>query len=339
MRVGYSMSFWGGPGLRHTDHLSLVLEAERLGYDSVWAAETYGTDPVSLLAWLAGRTERIGLGTGVLQMTGRRPVAAAMAAATIDLISGGRFRLGLGPSGPQVVEGWHGVPYDRPLTHARDYLAVVRLALSGQPIRYDGPTMRLPLPGSQGKAMAPMVTPVQDPLPIYLGAMGPKAVELAGKVADGWLAIHFPPELIAEHRSRLPGPDRFDIAPMVLALVEDDLDVARDMMRPLLALYLGGMGSRQTNFYNRLAGRLGFEQDAEKVQAAFLDGRQGEAIEAVTDAMVDAMTVCGPAGLVRERLTAYREAGATTVIVGLVSPTLRLRSEQLHAIAEIAAAI
>jgi F420-dependent oxidoreductase-like protein len=337
MRLGYSMSYWGGSGPGPADHLALVQEAERLGYDSVWAAETYGTDPTSLMAWLAGRTERIGLGTGVLQMTGRRPVVAAMAAATIDQVSGGRFRLGLGPSGPQVVEGWHGVPFDRRVDHARDYVAVVRMALAGRPVRHDGPTMRVPLPASEGKALSLMVAPVQDRLPVYLAAMGDRAIALAGEVADGWLAIHFPPALVAEHRRSLPAGDRFDAAPMVLTLVEDDQELAYDMMRPMLALYLGGMGSRQTNFYNRLARRLGFEQDAEGVQQAYAGGRQGEAVEAISDGLVDAMTICGPAGLVRDRLAAYRDAGADTLIVGLVLPTLRLRLEQLRTIADIAA--
>jgi F420-dependent oxidoreductase-like protein len=339
MRLGYSMSYWGGSGPGPADHLTLVREAERLGYDSVWAAETYGTDPVSLMAWLAGTTERIGLGTGVLQMTGRRPTVAAMAAATIDQISGGRFRLGLGPSGPQVVEGWHGVRFERPLDHARDYVAVVRLALSRRPVRHDGPTIRVPLPNSEGKALTLMAPPVQDRLPVYLAAMGEKAIRLAGEVADGWLAIHFPPALIAEHRPSLPAGDRFDVAPMVLTLVEDDQELAYDMMRPMLALYLGGMGSSQTNFYNRLARRLGFEEDAENVQEAYAGGRRGEAMEAVSDELVDAMTICGPAGRVRDRFAAYREAGASTLIVGLVLPTLRLRLEQLRVIAEVAAGL
>jgi alkanesulfonate monooxygenase SsuD/methylene tetrahydromethanopterin reductase-like flavin-dependent oxidoreductase (luciferase family) len=234
------------------------------------------------------------------------------------------------------VEGWHGVPFERPLDHARDYLAVVRMALARRPVRHDGPTIRVPLPASEGKALTLMVAPVQDKLPVYLAAMGDRAIALAGEVADGWLAIHFPPELVAEHRRSLPPAERFDAAPMVLTLVEDDQELAYDMMRPMLALYLGGMGSRQTNFYNRLARRLGFDEDAERVQAAYAGGRQGEATEAVSDALVDAMTICGPAGLVRDRFAAYREAGADTLIVGLVLPTVRLRLDQLRTIAEIA---
>ena len=338
MRLGYSMSYSGGPGLGPAEHLQLVQEAERLGYDSVWAAETYGTDPVALLAWLAGQTERIGLGTGVLQMTGRRPVVAAMAAATIDQVSGGRCRLGLGPSGPQVVEGWHGVPFDRPLANARDYLAVVRLALSGQPVRHTGPTMQVPLPGGEGKELTLSLAPVQERLPVYLAALGDRAVALAGEIAEGWLAIHVPPAFVAEHRRTLPATG-FDVAPMVLTMVDDDHDLARDMTRPLLARYLGGMGSRQTNFYNRVARRLGFEREAEAIQAAFVEGDLDEALDALTDDLLDSMTICGPPGLVRERFAAYRDAGATTLIVGLVPPTLRFRSEQLRAIAEIAATV
>ncbi|GAA4231896.1 alkanesulfonate monooxygenase SsuD/methylene tetrahydromethanopterin reductase-like flavin-dependent oxidoreductase (luciferase family) [Streptosporangium album] len=281
MRLGYSMSYWGGAGLGPADHLTLVHEAERLGYGSVWAAETYGTDPAALMAWIAGRTERIGLGTGVLQMSGRKPVVAAMTAATIDL----------------------------------------------------------------GKELSLGVFPVQARLPVYLAAMGPETTALAGELADGWLAIHFPPEHLAERTAQLRrGAERagrsldgFDVAPMVLTLVDEDEELAFDMMRPMLALYLGGMGSRRTNFYNRLARSLGSGKEAEAVQEAFLGGRQGEAMSLLPDALVDAMTMCGPAGKLRERVAAYREAGATSLIVGLVTPTLRLRLEQLELVAELAA--
>jgi F420-dependent oxidoreductase-like protein len=346
MRLGYSLSYWGQAGLRPAEHLTLVREAERLGYDSVWAAEAYGTDPASLMAWLAGQTSRIRLGTAILQMPARRPVAAAMTAATIDQLSGGRFRLGLGVSGPQLVEGWHGLPFDRPLAHARDYVAVVRMALARQPVSYRGPTLAVPLPDSEGKEMALAVAPVQQNLPIYLAALGPDAIRLAGEIADGWLALNFPPEHVAKCRTLLQeGAERadrsldgFDIAPMVMVLVEDDLEVAHDMMRPLLALYLGGMGSRRRNFYSQLARRLGFEAEAELLQEAFLAGRQEEALAAMSDELVDAMTVCGPPGRVRERMSAYLQAGVTTLIVGLVPPTLRLRLDQLRLIAELAAA-
>ncbi|MFI6510705.1 LLM class F420-dependent oxidoreductase [Streptosporangium sp. NPDC050855] len=343
MRLGYSMSYWGGAGLGPADHLALVREAERLGYESVWAAETYGTDPASLMAWIAGQTERIGLGTGVLQMSGRKPVVAAMTAATIDQVSGGRARLGVGVSGPQVVEGWHGERFDRPLARARDYLSVLRLALEGRPVSYAGETMTLPLPGGQGKELSLGVSPVQKHLPVYLGAMGPETTALAGELADGWLAIHFPPEHLAERTAHLRAGaaragrslDGFDVAPMILTLVDEDEELAFDMMRPMLALYLGGMGSRRTNFYNRLARSLGFEKEAEAIQEAFLAGRQGEAMSLLPDGLVDAMTMCGPPGKLRERVAAYREAGATSLVVGLVTPTLRLRMEQLELVADL----
>lgn len=345
MRLGYSLSYWGTAGLTPTEHVALVREAERLGYHSAWAAETYGTDPASLMAWLAGQTKRIRLGTAILQMPARRPVSAAMTAATIDQISGGRFRLGLGFSGPQLVEGWHGLRFDRPLAHARDYVAVVRIALAGEPVRYSGPTLTVPLPDSEGKEMAIAVHPVQQPLPVYLATIGPRAVTLTGEIADGWLPLNIPPDYVADCRKLLAnGAERagrtlagFDVAPMVMVLVEDDLELAYDMMRPMLALYLGGMGSRRHNFHTQLAGRLGFEQEATTMQRAFLDGRQGEAIAAMSDELVDAMTVCGPPARVAEKLAAYRAAGVTTLVVGLVPPTLELRIQQLRAIAEAAA--
>ena len=344
MRLGYSLSYWGTAGLTPDEHLTLVLEAERLGYHSAWAAETYGTDPASLMAWLAGRTRRIRLGTAILQMPARRPVAAAMTAATIDQLSGGRFRLGLGFSGPQLVEGWHGLKFDRPLAQARDYVAVVRMALDRQPVRYSGPTLTVPLPDSDGKEMALAVEPVQKPLPVYLATIGPEANRLTGEIADGWLPLNFPPEHVAACRVQLAEGaartgrtlDGFDVAPMVMVLIEDDLEVAYDMMRPMLALYLGGMGSRRHNFHNQLAARMGFEDEATRMQEAFLAGRQGEAIAAMSDGLVDAMTVCGPKERVRERLIAYRDAGVTTLIVGVVPPTLRTRLDQLRLIAEVA---
>ncbi|GIH80017.1 LLM class flavin-dependent oxidoreductase [Planobispora longispora] len=334
MRLGYSMSYWGGAGLGPADHLALVREAEALGYESVWAAETYGTDPASLMAWIAGQTERIALGTGVLQMSGRKPVVAAMTAATIDQVSGGRARLGVGVSGPQVVEGWHGERFERPLARARDYLEVVRLALAGAPVSHRGETLTLPLDGGEGKELALAVSPVQERLPVYLAAMSPGMIALAGELADGWLAIHFPPEHLAAMRAHLKGRD-IDVAPMLLTLVEEDQELAYDMMRPMLSLYLGGMGSRRTNFYNRLAASLGFEKEASVMQEAFLEGRQGEAMAMLPDALIDAMTLCGPAGKLRERVAAYREAGATSLIVGLVTPTRRLRSRQLRLIAQL----
>ncbi|WP_113699082.1 LLM class flavin-dependent oxidoreductase [Nonomuraea lactucae] len=343
MRLGFSIGTLGPVAATHEAQLELVREAERLGFDSVWASEGYGVDPSATLAWLAAGTERIGLGTGVLQVSGRTAIAAAMAAATIDRLSGGRFLLGLGASGPQVAEGWHGQRYERPLAYLRDYVAVVRTALEGRPVRHDGPEIVLPLPESRGKALTMAVGPVRRPLPVHVAAMGPKAVELAGEVADGWLPIHFPPEHLAEMLGRLgAGAARagrevagVEVSPMVMAMVDDDADYARDMVRPMLALYLGGMGSRGVNFYNRLAGRLGFGEAAARVQEAYFEGGLGVALEELPDELVDALSLCGSPGRVRERLRAYGKAGATRVIVGLNAPTVEDRLEQLGWLAEL----
>lgn len=343
MRLGFSIGTLGPVAAGHEAQLRLVREAERLGFDSVWASEGYGVDPAATLAWLAAGTERIGLGSGVLQVSARAAVAAAMSAATIDRLSGGRFLLGLGASGPQVAEGWHGRHYERPLAHLRDYVAVVRTALDGRPVTHDGPEITLPLPGGEGKALTMTVGPVQRPLPVHLAAMGPKAVELAGEVADGWLPIHFPPEHVAEMSARLAaGAARagrpaaeVEVSPMVMAMVDDDPDYARDMVRPMLALYVGGMGSRGVNFYNRLAVRLGFAAAAERAQSAYFAGGLGAAMEELPDELVDALCLCGDPGRVRERLAAYRKAGATRLIVGLNAPTVEDRLEQLAWLAEL----
>ncbi|SEH02590.1 probable F420-dependent oxidoreductase, Rv3520c family [Nonomuraea solani] len=343
MRLGFSIGTLGPVAATHEAQLTLVREAERLGYDSVWASEGYGVDPATTLAWLAAGTERIGLGSGVIQVTGRTAISAAMAATTIDRVSGGRFLLGLGASGPQVAEGWHGQRYARPLAHLRDYVAVVRTALDGRPVEHPGPEIVLPLPDSRGKALSMTVSPVRQPLPIHLAAMGPKAVALAGEIADGWLPIHFPPEHLAESMEHLragaalAGRDasRVEVSPMVMAMVDDDADYARDLIRPMLALYLGGMGTRGVNFYNRLAHRLGFGPAAARVQDAYFDGDLGEAMEEVPDELVDALALCGTPARVRERLEAYRKAGATRLIVGLNAPTAEDRAEQLGWLAEL----
>ncbi|MFE0148470.1 LLM class flavin-dependent oxidoreductase [Nonomuraea sp. NPDC059007] len=323
--------------------MALVREAERLGYDSAWASEGYGVDPATTLAWLAAGTERIGLGTGVIQVTGRTAISAAMTATTVDRVSGGRFLLGLGASGPQVAEGWHGQRYARPLAHLRDYVAVVRKALDGRPVEHAGPEIVLPLPDSRGKALSMTVSPARQPLPIHLAAMGPKAVELAGEIADGWLPIHFPPEHLAETMTHLrSGAARagrdvagVEVSPMVMAMVDDDADYARDLIRPMLAVYLGGMGTRGVNFYNRLAHRLGFGSAAGRVRDAYFDGDLGEAMEEVPDDLIDTLALCGTPERVRERLAAYRKAGATRVIVGLNAPTVDDRAEQLGWLAEL----
>jgi F420-dependent oxidoreductase-like protein len=341
MRFGYSI---GGAGPASAGFAETARKAEQLGYDSLWSSEFLGTDPLPVMGWIAGQTSTIALGTAVLQMSARSATATATSAATLDRISGGRFRLGLGTSGPQVVEGWHGCAYDRPLARTRDYVAVLRMALAGEPIRYHGETLTLPLPGSEASEQPalPLARPL--PMPLYLAGLGPKAVALAGEIADGWLAIHCPPSYIAQGRAWLSAGaerasrslDRFDVSVMLLVHIEDDIELARDRVRPVLATYVGGMGTSRTNFYNRLVRRLGYEAEAAQVQKAFLAGQAHEAIAGLPDDLVDEMTICGPPELVRERLAAYRDAGTRTLIAGSPSLSWRMRQEQLECLADLA---
>jgi len=347
MRLGCTLGSLGGVGAGPAGYAELAREAERQGYDSVWSAEGFGTDPVGLLAWIAAQTTTIGLGTAVAQLSSRSPVTAAMTAATLAQISGGRFRLGLGPSGPKVTEGWHGQPYRQPLARTRDYVAVLRMALAGRPVQYAGETITLPVPGSTVEPMAMHVPAQLPPVPVYLAGLGPKSIALAGEIADGWLPVHCPPEFVAASRAQLAaGAARagrslagFDVAAMTFVAVDEDDALARDMMRPLLALYLGGMGTRGANFYYGLAGRLGFAGAAARIQEAYLGGHLDDAAAAVPDEMVDTMTTAGTPDRVRDRLAAYRDAGTTTLIAALVPPSLAERREQLAWIAELAPGI
>ncbi|MEA2226841.1 MAG: hypothetical protein QOF04_471, partial [Solirubrobacteraceae bacterium] len=308
MKLGVHIGYWG-MGLTSEDQLAIVREAERLGYDSVWAAEAYGSDAATILGWIAGQTERIRIGSAIFQMPARSPAMTAMTAATLDQISGGRMMLGIGSSGPQVAEGWHGQRFGRQLQRTREYVAVVRKALNREKVEFHGETLDLPLPDGPGKALKLTIAPVQDRIPIYLAAIGPKNTELAGEIADGWIPIFFSPENVGELRPLLEAGaaragrslDGFDIAPTVNVAIDDDLQAARDVMRPVIALYVGGMGSRKQNFYNALAGRYGFEAAAKEIPDLYLDGRRDEAAAAVPDELVDTVTLCGPADRVRER--------------------------------------
>jgi F420-dependent oxidoreductase-like protein len=343
MRLGYSLGSLAGSGLTPAAHADLVRLAERLGYDSVWSSEIGATDPVSFLAWLAGQTVTMKLGSGVLQIASRSALGAAVSATTLSQLTRGRFVLGVGTSGPQVVEGWHGQRFDRPLARVRDYVTVLRMALSGDPIQYQGETLAIPLGDARPPVLPAAASGHVGPVPLYVAGLGPKMIALAGELADGWIAIHCPPEYMAQARSWLEAGAKaagrtledFDAAAMVLTLVEDDEELARDMMRPHVALYVGGMGTQRVNFYNRLAHRLGFGAAAARVQSAYLSGSLDEALEAVSDEMVDAMTLCGPPDKVKERLEAYRAAGTGTLIVGMVTPGARMRREQLERIAEL----
>jgi F420-dependent oxidoreductase-like protein len=341
MRLALSVGYWG-MGVDADGQLAMAREAERLGYDSVWAAEAYGSDAATVLAWLAAQTSAIGLGSAVFQIPARSPAMTAMTAATLDRLSGGRFRLGLGVSGPQVAEGWHGQRYAHPLARTRDYVAVVRMALARQRVDYHGDTIQLPLPSGEGKALKLTVAPVQRPLPIYLAAMGPKNLALAGEVADGLLGFLFHPGHAGEvTRSLAEGAGRagrdlksFDLAVNVQVRIGDDLDAARDVMRPMLALYVGGMGSREHNFYNRMVRGYGFEEAATTVQDHYLDGRADRAQAELPAELIDAVTICGPLPLVRERLGAMRQAGVTTLIASPVAGSPEDGIEQLRLLAK-----
>ena len=309
MKLGVSIGYWG-LGLTADQQLEIVQEAERLGYDSVWTSEAYGSDAATILGWLAAGTETIRLGSAIFQMPARSAAMTAMTAATLDQLSDGRMLLGIGSSGPQVAEGWHGQRFARQLQRTRDYVAVVRMALARERVQFDGETLELPLPDGPGKALKLTIAPVQERIPVYLAAIGPRNVALAGEIADGWLPTLFSPEHVSEFRPRLEeGAARarrdlngFDIAPSVLVQVSDDRDAARDAMRPFVALYVGGMGSRDRNFYNQLMMRYGFEEAAREVQDLYLAGRQDEAAAALPAELIDTVTLCGPADVVRERL-------------------------------------
>jgi F420-dependent oxidoreductase-like protein len=309
MRLGFYMGY-APPGTNPRELVELAQEAERLGYDSAWAAEAWGTDAVSVLAWLAAVTERIKVGSAIMQIPARTPAATAMTAATIDLMSGGRFLLGLGTSGPQVVEGWHGQEWGRPLARTREYVEIVRAALRREPLAYDGQHYRLGEP-----ALKLMLRPVRAEIPIYLAAMSPKAVDQAAEIADGWLPLFFVPE---RAREVFPAPfarEGLEIAPSVPALLSDDVQSARDALKPYYSFYVGSMGSRAKNFYNEVFARFGYEREAKEIQELALAGKQREAAALVPDSFVDAAALVGPKERMAERLAAFREAGATTVLV------------------------
>ena len=345
MKLGVHIGYWG-PGLSSEDQLNMVQEAERLGYDSVWTAEAYGSDAATILGWLAGQTSRIRLGSAIFQMPARSAAMTAMTAATIDQLSGGRMILGIGTSGPQVAEGWHGQRFAKQLQRTRDYVAVLRLALARERVEYHGPTLELPLPDGPGKALKLIISPLQERMPIYLAAIGPKNTALAGEIADGWIPTLLSPEHLSELRSLLEeGAARsgrslegFDIAPTVNVCVTDDLERARDAMRPFIALYVGGMGSREQNFYNQLVSRYGYEADAKRIQDLYLEGKRDEAMAAIPADLIDTVSLCGPPDHVRERLAVYRDAGVGTLGVTPTAFTAEERLEQVRLVAELAAA-
>ena len=313
MRVGLYLAYW--PWFSPEEQIALARQADEAGLDSVWVAEAWGQDAVSVLGHLSAATERIGLGSGLLQIPARTPALTAMTAATLDVLSGGRFRLGLGVSGPQVSEGWHGVSFARPLARTREYVEIVRRALAREgPLEYEGDEFRLPVEGTGlGKPLKLLARPVQERVPIYLGAMGPKAVEQAARIADGWLPFMFNPERAAELLAPFEGRN-VDIAPVVMTCVDDDLDRARDLARPWLAMYLGGMGAKGKNFYLQTAERFGQGESARRVQDLFMAGDRAGAAAALSAELIDGSAICCRPGELHDRLAEYERAGATTFL-------------------------
>jgi F420-dependent oxidoreductase-like protein len=351
MRLALNLGYWdsGPPGAVMQGHVELAQEAERVGYHSVWAAEAYGSDAVTVLTWVAARTTRIEVGSAVLQIPARSPAMTAMTAATLDTLSGGRFRLGLGVSGPQVSEGWHGVRFDPPLARTREYVDIVRMALGRQVVQYPGRYYPLPLPDGQGKALRMSIRPVRDPVPIYLGAVGPRNLELTAEIADGWLAIFFSPEHSDGMLHRLAvGAQRagrgtataplagFDIVPTVPVVVHDDVSLAADALRRQCAFYIGAMGSRERNFYHDLACRMGFEKEADEIREHFLGLDPRAAAAAVPFEFIDATALIGSPARIRDRIVRYAEAGVTTVSAGLVGRSVDERRMVLRLLADLA---
>ena len=340
MKLAINIGYWaGGAG---TD-ITFIEEAERLGYDSVWVAEAWGSDAVTVLAWIAARTSTIRVGSAILQMPARTPAMTAMTAVTLNELSGGRFLLGLGMSGPQVVEGWHGVPYGKPLAKTREYVAIVRQAIGrDEKLTYDGTDYQIPYRGTDatglGKPLRLMTHPTH-PVSIYLAAIGPKNVALAAEIADGWLPIFYSPDqsasiydpLLSSGFAIANDPDkasRFETVATLQAIETDDLESARNRIKPMLALYIGGMGARGRNFYNDLACRYGYEESAARIQNLYLDRKKMEAVAAVPDALVDELSLIGTRAMIRDRLEAWQESPVTTLALMPTDPgTMRTLAE------------
>jgi len=340
MRLAVNLGYWGA-GNDH-ENLALAQEADRLGYDSAWAAEAYGSDAATVLAWVAAQTTNLDVGSAVFQIPARSPAMTAMTAATLDTLSGGRFRLGLGVSGPQVSEGWHGVRFDKPLARTREYVDIVRMALARETVRYDGQFWTLPLPDGPGKALRLTVHPARTGIPVYLAAIGPKNLQLTGEIADGWLAIFYAPEHAGDLLGHVvAGRERvgrtiegFDVVPTVPVVVGDDLEACAAPLRHYAALYVGGMGSREQNFYNRLAVSMGYAEAAATVQDLYLARQHRDAAEAVPFEFIDRTSLIGPKERIRDRLHAYAESGVTTVSVASYAGSLDERVAALRTLSE-----
>ena len=328
IKLGYNTGYWSaGPP---AGALEAVKEADRLGFDSIWTAEAYGSDALTPLAWWGAATEKVRLGTAIMQMNARTPTAAAMAAITLDHLSNGRFILGLGASGPQVVEGWYGQAYGKPLARTREYVGIVRDVLAREkPVEHHGEFYDLPYTGSDGrglgKPLKSTVHPMRRDIPIFLAAEGPKNVALSAEICDGWLPLFFSPKEDAFYRRCLAEgfaksgdaskADRFEVASTVMMIPGDDVEKCADMVRPFLALYAGGMGARGANFHFEVFARMGYEDVATKVQDLYLEGKKAEAAAAIPLAMVEDVALVGPVDKIRDELAKWKETCITTFLV------------------------
>jgi F420-dependent oxidoreductase-like protein len=343
VKLGLNLGYWGiGPS--GDEAVEAVQAAERAGFDSVWVAESYGSDVVSVLAWLVPQTESIKLGGAIMQIPARAPAAAAMAGCTIDALSGGRFIFGFGPSGPQVSEGWYGVPYAKPWGRTREYIEVVRAIVAREgKLEHRGEHYQLPLPDGEGKPLKLNFHPVRSSIPVFVGAIGRKSVEMAAEICDGWIPIFFSADAFestwGEHleagfakggRTR----EDLEVSPAIQVAIDGDLDAARGVVKAGLLLYLGGMGSRKTNFYVDLTHRFGFGDVADEVQSLYLDGKREEAYGAIPDELVDATALVGSESEVAERLERFVAAGVDRLIV---SPVHLDREQRLHTVERLAA--
>lgn len=315
MKLGLNLGYWQRDP---DDATETVLAAERLGYDSVWTAEAYGSDVFTPLAWYGARTTRIKLGTSIAQLSARPPVTTAMTAMTLDALSGGRLLLGVGASGPQVVEGWYGQPFGKPLARTREYVEIMRQVWRREaPVTSGGPHYPLPLPGGLGKPLKLITHPPRPDIPVYLGAEGPRNVALAAEIAQGWLPLFaFPGKITQMYGEALSGrkPD-FDIAAMVMVVISNDIRAALDGVKMMLTLYIGGMGAKQRNFHADIIGRMGYAEAAAHIQSLYLAGRRQEAFNAIPDELADGISLVGPPARIKERLQAWHDSPVTSLLV------------------------
>jgi F420-dependent oxidoreductase-like protein len=338
LKLGLNVGYWaGGPPPSAAE---AVLEADRLGFDSVWTAEAYGSDALTPLAWWGAATQRVKLGTSIMQISARAPAATAMAAMSMDHLSDGRFILGLGVSGPQVVEGWYGQPFAKPLARMREYIGVLREIFARRgPVTNGGPHYPLPLSGGTGlgKALKSSVRPLREDIPIYLAAEGPKNIALAGELCDGWLALFYSPhhdnfyrEALADGLGRPSArrsAEEFEVAATVPLIVTDDVEAAADAVRPMYALYFGGMGAKSANFHADVPIRMGYGDDVRKIQELYLAGHKNQAAAAVPTKLIEELTLIGSKARIRDGLAAWRESIATTLLIGGDPATLRVAAE------------